>query len=266
MTDTSHNTATSAGNNARVPADIWPIRSAVAIAEGVEICRKTGQMGLITGPSGTGKTTAASATVAALAGADIEAHYVMMTRAHDGLLPGLLRIANAIGAHAQPHLGCAGVYDDLVNHMLSSWQRGGVLVLDEAQFMSEALIDGLRNIADDLRGKNRARGIVMVGTPELAAKINGKVGGRSKHFAPLRGRLYMADIEDLSNEDFETIAAHYELPGKQALELLARVGSGRGGLHNVARVLPMAERIAGLGNPLSLVGLRVAVQGQGVAS
>ena len=155
MTDTSHNTATSAGNNARVPADIWPIRSAVAIAEGVEICRKTGQMGLITGPSGTGKTTAASATVAALAGADIEAHYVMMTRAHDGLLPGLLRIANAIGAHAQPHLGCAGVYDDLVNHMLSSWQRGGVLVLENVRFHKgekkgddQSYVDGLAGLAD----------------------------------------------------------------------------------------------------------------------
>ena len=266
MTDAPHHTAASRGSNARLPADIWPIRSAVAIADGIEICRRTGQMGLISGPSGTGKTTAASATVAALAGADIEAHYVMMTRAHDGLLPGLLRIASAIGVHTQPSLGCAGVYDDLVNHMASSWRHGSVLVLDEAQFMSEALIDGLRNIADDLRGQHRARGIVMVGTPELAARINGKSGGRSKHFAPLRGRLYMADIEELSGDDFATIAAHYELPGKQAVELMARIGTGRGGLHNVARVIPMAERIAGQGKPLSLGGLRVAVQGLGVAS
>jgi len=156
MTDTSHHTAASSGSNARVPVDIWPIRSAVAIAKNVEICRKTGQMGLITGPSGIGKTTAACATVAALAGADVEAHYVTMTRAHDELLPGLLRIAAAIGAPVHPSAGKAGAYDALTNHMATCWQHGSVLVLDEAQFMSNALIDGLRNIADELRTRRRA--------------------------------------------------------------------------------------------------------------
>lgn len=266
MTDTTNHTAKPIADNGGLPSAIWPVRSAVAIAHAIATCRKSGQMGLVTGPSGTGKTTAARAIVGALDEEGIDASLVMMTRAADGLQPGLLRIAKAVGAYVQPNMGGADIYDALVHHIASRWCRGAVLVLDEAQFMSEALIDGLRNLSDEIRGRDLARGVVMIGTPDLAARIEGKLGGRSKHFEPLRGRLYLDNLDGLGAADFEAIASGLGVAGAQAVQLLAKVATGRGGLHNVARVVQSAERLAGPGQPLSLGSLRIAMQGLGVGA
>jgi type II secretory pathway predicted ATPase ExeA len=269
MTDTMHLTTAPPGINAGLPGHVWPIHSAVTIAESVDICRHLGQIGLVTGPSGIGKTTAVRAVIAALADAEdaeIEARCVMMTRAADGLQPGLLRLAKAIGVYVQPNAGGADIYDAMVAHIEARWRHGSVLVLDEAQFMSEALIDALRNLADDLRGSGRAVGIVMVGTPDLAARISGKLGGRAKHFEPLRGRLYMAELDGLAPKDFATIAGKLGMAGAQATNLIAKAGAGRGGLHNVERIVTAARQIAGPGKALSLGNLRTAMQGLGVVS
>lgn len=261
MTDTLHLTTAPPGGN-----DVWPIHSATAMERSVHICRLSGQMGLITGPSGIGKTTALRAVIASLEYDGFEAQRVMMTRAANGLQPGLLRICRAIGASVQPNMGGADIYDALVAHIATTWPRGSVLALDEAQFMSDELLDALRNVADEMRERNRVIGIVMVGTTDLAARINGKIGGRAKHFEPLRGRLYVEDLAGLAAEDFGAIAARLGLAGPKAAELLARIGTGAGGLHNMARVIQSARRLAGPDNPLSLPFLRVAIQGLGVAA
>lgn len=266
MTDTIQLSAASPSSNAGVPAEIWPLRSAVAIERAITTCRMSGQMGLICGASGTGKTTAARAIVAALAEGDTDAHFVMMTRAADGLQPGMLRIARELGVYATPNMGSAEIYDALAKHIATVWRRGGVLVLDEAQFMSEALIDAIRNLSDELRGAGLTRGIVMVGTSDLAARIEGKIGGRAKHFEPLRGRLYLAQLDGLDAGDFEAIAARLGIPGPQAAKLVADVGAGRGGLHNVARLVATAQRLAGERREIALSHLRIAIQGLGVAA
>lgn len=120
MTDIPQLTIASSGRNAGPPANVWPISSAVIIAESVEICRRMGQIGLVTGPSGVGKTTAVCAVIAELEedeGAGINARYVMMTRAADSLRSGLSRIAKAIGVCVQQNTGGADVYDALVAHI-----------------------------------------------------------------------------------------------------------------------------------------------------
>jgi type II secretory pathway predicted ATPase ExeA len=265
MTDSNKLTAPPSEGNAPVPGGIWPIRSAATMAEAVDTCRLSGQIGLVTGPSGIGKTTAARAVVNALEEAGETAHYVMMTRAADRLQPGLHRIGRAIGAAVDANMGEAGMYD-AVAHAVAGWPRGAVLVLDEAQFMTEALLDGLRNISDEMRGRGLRRGIVMVGTPDLAARINGKIGGRAKHHEPLRGRLYLAELGPLSADDFAGLARALGLAGAGAAEAIAKAGAGRGGLHNVARVMEAAREVAGPGKAPAVAHIRVAMQGLGVAS
>jgi type II secretory pathway predicted ATPase ExeA len=264
MTDSLKSTAAPPNHNALLPEDIWPTRCAVAMADTIDTCRKSGQIGLVAGPSGIGKTTAARAVAEALDDDGAIAHYVMMTRAADGLQPGLLRIARAIGASAQPNAASADIYDAVV-WCIANWPRGSVLVLDEAQFMSEALIDALRNISDDLRGRRLRRGIVMVGTADLAARIDGRAGGRTKHYEPLRGRLYLAELHALADDDFVAVTQALGIAGPGAVAAIAKAGAGRGGLHNVARVVEAARRVAGAGHPLSLAHIRVATQGIGVA-
>lgn len=264
MTDTTKITTAPPDGNAGLLTGIWPIRSAIALANAVDTCRMTGQIGLVTGPSGIGKTTAARAIVAALEDRLVEARYVMMTRAADGLQPGLLRIARAIGAAANPNMGGADIYDAVVSHIARLWDGESVLVLDEAQFMSEALIDALRNISDEMRGHHGQRGIVMVGTSELADRFAGRLGGRAKHHEPLTGRLFRLNLDGLSAEDLETITGALGVGGAGTAELVAKVVAGRGRLHNLARVLDMARRIGGRSKPLSYAHLMVAVDGLGV--
>lgn len=264
MTDTLKMTAGPPAGNTALPPGLWPIRCAEAVADALDTCRKSGQMGLVTGPSGAGKTTAARAVVSAMQDRDEVAHYIMMTRAADGLQPGLLRIGRAIGAFVEPNMGGADIYD-AVARVLGEWPPEAVLVLDEAQFMSEALMDAIHNLSDELRGRGRRCGIVMVGTPDLAARINGR-SGRARHFEPLRGRLYVAEIDALCAEDFAKLAGALGLGGPGAAEAIAKASAARGGLHNVARVVDAARGLAGAGKPLALSHIRVAMQGLGVAS
>lgn len=264
MTDTLNMTGAPPGGNTVLPPGIWPIRSAAAISVTLDVCRKDGRIGLVTGPSGTGKTTAAVAAVQHLQALDVEAHYVMMRRAADGLQPGLLHIARAIGACVEPNMGGADVHD-AVARILAGWPREAVLVLDEAQFMSEALLDAIRNLSDELRAQGRRCGIVMVATPDLAARINGR-NGRARHFEPLRGRLCVVELDGPGAEDCAKLAAAVGVGGTDAPALLAKVGATPGGLHNVAKVIEGARRAAGAGKPLALSHIRVAMQGLGVAS
>lgn len=263
MTDRKKLTTAPPEGNAALPDGVWPIRSAVAMADAVDTCRVTGQLGLVTGPSGTGKTTAARAIVAALEDQGVEAHYVMMIRAADGLQPGLQHIARAIGANIQPNLGSLEIYDALVR-CIAGWSRGSVLLLDEASYMSEALIEAIRNLSDEMRARGLRRGIVMVGTPDLADRIAGRIGGRGKHYAPLSGRLFRLNLDGLSAEDFAAIAGELGLSGQGAADLIAKVGAGRGQLHNLSRVLDMARLMGGAGKALSYGHLLVAVDGLGV--
>lgn len=265
MTDILNLTAPPSAGNAAMPDGIWPIRSAATLSAAVDTCRKSGQIGLVTGPSGIGKTTAARAIVEALDEAGETAHYVMMIGAANGLQPGLLRIGRTLGACVDSNMGAADVYD-AVAHAIAGWRRGGVLVLDEAQCMSDALLDGLRNLSDDMRGRGLRRGIVMVGTSDLAARINGKVGRRAKHHEPLRGRLYMAELGPLLAEDFAALSRALGLTDAGAADAVAKVGAGRGGLHNLARVIDSARKLAGPGKAPAASHFRVAMLGQGVAS
>jgi type II secretory pathway predicted ATPase ExeA len=270
MTDTQQVSTTPPGRNAVVPGGIWPTRTARLVTQAIEACRLGRYLGLVTGPSGIGKTTAARAAVAA-AGDEfsdefVEAHYLRMTIAAEGLQPGLIRIGRAIGASAHPSMSASEVHDGIVYRM-RQWPCGGLLVLDEAQFMADALIHAVRDIADELDGRGCMAGVVLMGDVTLAARINGKVGPRARQFEPLRGRLgAVVALDGLDAEDFSVISHSLGVMAPQAADLVARVGAGRGGLHNVARLANTARGIAGADNPITLGMLRTAAQVAGVGA
>jgi type II secretory pathway predicted ATPase ExeA len=266
MTDTLNLTTAPPGRNAVLPGGIWPTRPARIVTDAIDLCRIGRHLGVISGPSGIGKTTAARAAVQAAADAGHEAHFVRMTITAEGLQPGLMRIGKALGAAVHTSMGAAEAHDAILGCALC-WPRGGILVLDEAQFMCDALIFAIRDIADELVERDRMAGIVLMGDGALSARINGRAGPRARHFEPLRGRLGASvEVSPPDAQDFGVIAYAQGVTQPQAAELVARVGAGRGGLHNVARMLKTARGIAGADNPITLGVLRTAAQVAGVGA
>lgn len=261
LTDTTKLPTASPPDKAR---DIWPTMSAQGIQDALEVCRAGGQLGLITGPSGAGKTTAARATVAAMRKSGNDAYYVSMAQAADSLRPGLLRITHALGLSYHPNMGADALYDALVAHW---WLPGSVLVLDEAQFMSDALLHSVRNLWDDLGIRDTTLGIALVGTPDLSERIEGSTGRKSNGLDALRGRLGVTlAVEQPAAEDFTAICAHFGAAGPRAENLVQSVGRRQGGLHNVNRLLEHARRLVGPGGQISLSDLKKAAIGMGVGA
>jgi type II secretory pathway predicted ATPase ExeA len=256
--------------NALLTGRLWPTLTARKVAHTIEVCHRFGQMGLITGTSGVGKTTAAMAAVSLAkgdeedTGREIDAHYIMMTAAADTLVSALVRLTSSIGRCYRPQYGANELYEALIRR---GWQRHSLLVIDEAQFLPDGALHVLRNLWDELSGFECAPGIVLIGTADLAERVEGRNGRRGREFEALRGRLGAAvKLEPLTSADFGSIVQHLGIVGQRAGEVMERIGRGRGGLHNVRRVERMARQIAGPGNPITLAHIQDAAEVAGVGA
>lgn len=265
MTDVIRLPTARGGGNPAAAGTLWPTSIAEGIRDVVEGCRRARQIGLIAGPSGIGKSTAALAAVEAAQEAGHDAFYAMLTRAADGLQPGLLRIARALGAAVDGHMGGNDLHDAIVRRW---WRTGSLVVIDEAQFASDALLDALRGIWDELDRLGTAPAIVLVGTPDLAERVKGRGARRARAFEPLRGRIgAFVELDGLEAADFAAIARHLGVAGAQAAKLIELAGRGRGGLHNVRRLVAQARMAAGAADaPLGLAALKRAAELAGVGS
>ncbi len=244
---------------------LWQTSNAIGIESVIERTRAMADICLITGPSGVGKTTAA-VTAARTQRYDIdrETIYVSMTRATEALQAGIIRIAAATGRSIGSHVGAQDAFQELVHR---GWLSGSVLIIDEAQFMSDALLDGVRNLWDELDQKVQSIGIVLIGTPDLADRINGRGRHRSRAFDPLRGRIgAFITLEPSTSDDVAAICRFYGLVGTATEKLVQAVAKGPGGLHNVRRLIAQAERLAGDKQTLGLSDLKRAAELAGVAS
>lgn len=263
MTDIQDVTPALSGSNT---GGIWPTMTVRKVRHTVEACHRFGHIGLITGPSGTGKTTAASvATTLADAEDEADTHFVTMTAAAgERPVSALACIAAEVGAYIRPQHGLTELYDGIVKR---GWSRKSLLVIDEAQFLPDGALHMLRNLWDALDNAGRAPGLVLVGTPELADRIEGRSGRKPRELDALRGRLgAVVRLAPPTAEDIAAIMQHLGIVGERAAALVDRISRGRGGLHNLRRIEKMARELAGRGAPMTLGHIQTAAEIAGVGA
>jgi type II secretory pathway predicted ATPase ExeA len=241
---------------------LWPTQVANVIQAAIEACRRLGHIGVVSGPSGIGKSTAARAAVRLASEAGHEASYVTLSRASGEIRSGLRRICEkAFGSRTDRSI----LVDEMFEMVAGSFYApGAVLVIDEAQFASVELLDTLRTIWDDLSLRGASTALVFVGTPELAATLN-PFGGKHRQLEPLCGRIgTRAVLDGLPDDDFGTITRHLGIAGKDAARLIKEVARHQG-LHAVDRLVRQARIIAGQGAPIDMHHLKVAFDARGVS-
>ncbi|WP_419738683.1 AAA family ATPase [Ruegeria sp.] len=197
-----------------------------AVSAALAYAQAAGDLALIHGPSGRGKTWAAETHCAGRAQA-------IWLRASPTLttLPRLLsRLGTALGAGARP------------THSMEAEQaivaglegRGALIVVDEAHHLRAPLLDELRCIRD-----MAGCGLALIGDDTIrmtlarCPQVTGRIGMR-------------VDLKALARDDVAAIAAGPlgRKPGAREMKHLIAAAAGPGGLHGLRRHLARAWMIA----------------------
>ena len=185
-----------------------------------------GDIVTIIGPSGRGKTRAAEQYCATRSGA-----FYLAVSGSVFTLPGLLgEVSEAIGAPVAVRSALA-TEKAVIARMRD---RNYLLVVDEAHFLRDGLLDELRIIRD------RARcGLALVANESIEMALNRR--------DQIAGRVGLSlDLTTQPVADVEKIAAGPlgRRPDKAELKILTAAARGPGGLHALRRLLGGAYMIA----------------------
>lgn len=202
------------------------------------VCRRMGQIGTATGPTGCGKTTAAKAF--AEAG---RARYIRLTTTANTVQPFLVKLCAAVGAYATPNLGRADLFDLAVDKLDTSFGPR-LLIVDEMNHATAEIIHLIRDLWDATRC-----GVVLVGTPDMEnlwAERSGRKAGKGDAFAAFRARVgQRQNVRKPGPTDVEALCRHLGLKGKRERDLIAKCVEAWDGLHNLEHLLANARQLAG---------------------
>ena len=224
--------------------------AAAEIATALAYAQAAGDVVLIHGPSGRGKSWAAERHCTARTGA----YYLAVTGA-TGSMPGMLsQVAQAIGAG--PRHGSALEAETTIVTRLRD--RGALLVIDEAHHLRPKLLDELRCIRD-----RAGCGLALIGDDSIfiplarCPQVLGRVGVK-------------VDLRTQAESDVAEIAAGPlgRPPTKQELKILSATARGPGGLHALRRLLArawMAARGEGR-NAIETGDIAIAADDGGIAA
>jgi DNA transposition AAA+ family ATPase len=211
-----------------------PTPTGLAIQALLRQCQLEGQLGLLVGHPGCGKTAALVDFCERNHGALYLRAGITLAEAR-ALLVGLCKCA---GHHWIESVQSARERLEQLRERVGAG-KGHVIVIDEAQYLTN---DGL-HLARDLYDEGFG-GIVLAGNMELMTRLERKPRGKSSGFAHLMGRVgpvqrYAAPADD----DIDMLAEPYPLTAG-AKPLFAKVAR-RWNLHRAAKLVQMAARTAG---------------------
>ena len=215
------------------------------IADALSHAQASGDIVLVHGPSGRGKTRTAAHYRAARTGvACLSATGAMVT------MPGLLGCVLEAMCGYREHGSALKAERAIVESLCG---RGALLMIDEAHYLRAGLLDELRCIRD-----HAGCGLALIDndgvrvTLERCPQILGRTGMR-------------VDFRHLAERDVAAIAMAGPLgrrPGKAELKVLVRTARGRGGLHTLRRVPIEAWKLSRAegGGPIDAEYLAVAAE------
>ena len=186
----------------------------------------TGDVVTVTGASGMGKTWAARH----YCGLRSAAHYVAMRRTVRSLA-GLLGVVGRVVCGPRIHRSALEAEEEILAALRG---RRALLVIDEAQFLSPALLDELRCIRDISEC-----GLALVGDVRLDMRLG--------HCPQIIGRTGASVTRELPDRrDVAALLADFlGRPAKRReTDLVFGAACGAGGLHALRRVLVRAWRLA----------------------
>lgn len=211
----------------------------------LRICESGHFLGAVVGAPGTGKTTAIEAYAAASEGVKI----CRMNRATSALQAMLGRICQSLDLDAPSCAGAARLLN-LATEAVFGGQplRSDIslLIIDEAQYLDDAALEGVRDLYDAIRD---LCGVVLVGNDSLPARWADSK--KSSHlFRQLSARMLQPHVLGAPDaDDLRALCAHYAINAKESRALIERAASRPGRLHNVERLLCMARQLASDGAP-----------------
>jgi DNA transposition AAA+ family ATPase len=206
-------------------------------------CRRTQQIGVAVGPTGSGKTTAAKAYAADWRN---NAAYLRINTTINAGQPFLNKLCAAVRAYPPQGSSKADFLDAVKERVVQSYGVG-LIILDEMNHGSGEILHLIRDLWDEARC-----GVVLLGTPEMENLWARRAKSKSDPFEAFRDRIgQRLDIARPDNDDVSALCRHYDLIGKRERDLVAASMRKWNGLHGFDRLMENARQLAGEGKPVT---------------
>lgn len=172
-----------------------------------------------------------------------------MSPATTTVVPALEEIAIALGLREMP--GGAARIQRTITSRLRGTQ--GLLIIDEAQHLGVAALDGVRTLHDAT-----GVGIALVGNESVYARLTG--GNRAAYLDRLFSRIgKRVRLVRATREDIDALVDGWNLSGADCRKVLHEIAAKPGGLRGLTKVLRLASMFAaGADRAVSCADIRAA--------
>ena len=227
------------------PPELCPLTAYRELHALFATCRRTKQIGVAVGPTGSGKTTAAKAYAAADAYSSEVAYLRINTTINAGQ-PFLNKLCAAVRAYP-PHGSGKADFLDAIKEMIVRSYGVRLIILDEMNLGSGEILHLIRDLWDEARC-----GVVLLGTPEMENLWARRGKSKSDPFEAFRDRIgQRLDIARPDSDDVNALCRHYDLNGKRERDMVADSMRKWNGLHGFDRLMENARQLAGEGQPVA---------------
>lgn len=226
--------------------DFVEMPSAKRIRACFSYCQMAGDMGLVYGAAGVGKTETAEDYKKRTPSVWI----ATMSPDCRSAATALEEISDAVGVE---HVSGAARMRRAVERRVKDTQ--GLLIIDDAQALGIEALDSIRSIHD-----RTGIGVVLCGNEQVFARMTG--GNRAAYLDRLYSRIgKRVQLRRPTKRDVEMLIDAWGVKGDTARGLLRKIGSGGGALRRINKVMRVASLFAaGTSKALGEEHIREAVR------
>ncbi len=220
-------------NTLPLAPDFIPTPTATRIISALSYAQLAGDMAMIYGGAGLGKTLALKHFQSEINNVFV----ATMSPATVRVAAALEAICIALGTKSPPY-GALRMHREACRRLNGS---GGLLIIDEAQHLSESALDAIRAIHDET-----GIGIALVGNESLYSRMVGSSHAAHRNLDRLHSRIgKRLPLRRPTAADVEEIAAAFGVSEGKSLAVLREQAAKAGALRLVVKTLRLAGMEAG---------------------